>query len=316
MRQLSGEHIQQMMYALARSGRARLLCRPHRFLKQTGFIGLHFFLCSFFFALFILSDNPTPRLLAVNEGYRAETGNFPLTYTLSINVFGDGVVLRSPAKPFYTHGEQVELAATPTHGQTFVSWTGDLEGQTLLTTIAINGNKVITATFSGPYLRLTLDALGVGAIQAEPAQNSYAPGTLVTLRAIPGPGWQFVGWNGNLGANSPLALTIHRDRHIVATFIQQLHTLSLGTYTHGRVVITPHKELYLPRDIVTLTAIPDAGHHFVKWQVGWVGSTMEEVVTDNPAVFSMMANVIYTPHFAESPGGLATLYLPLILNNQ
>lgn len=284
-------------------------------LKQLRFISLHLLFCTIFFGLFSVSSTPTPRLIATGDNQQAATVRLPPTYTLSVTVFGGGVVLRSPAKSSYVYGEQVELTAIPIQGQTFLDWKGDVEGQELSIAFAVERNKAITATFTGAGLSLTLDTLGAGVVQAEPVQDSYTPGAHVTLTAMPGAGWHFAGWNGNLGANNPLVLTMHRDRHIVATFVQLYHTLALGRYTHGQVAITPQKERYLHGDIVTLTAFPDAGYRFAKWQVSQAGSPIEQVVTDNPATFSMLANVIYTPHFADAPNNTATSYLPLIVQN-
>jgi hypothetical protein len=234
------------------------------------------------------------------------------TCTVRVNVFGDGVVLRSPAKPFYMHGEQVELTAVPAEGETFLGWRGELEGSAHSITLTVDGDKAITATFSGPSLSLTLDTVGTGAVQVEPEQENYPPGAQLTLTATPAPGWQFAGWNGNLAANNPLMLTMHRARHIVATFVQLNYTLSLGPYTNGQVVIMQRKERYQHGDMVTLVAHPDAGYRFVAWQVSEVDSTVDTVITDNPVTITITANLTYTPHFTDILDSTTRIYLPVI----
>ncbi|MFN8589699.1 MAG: SdrD B-like domain-containing protein [Candidatus Eisenbacteria bacterium] len=70
------------------------------------------------------------------------------TYTLTVNVVGSGTVAKSPDQATYTHGTAVQLTATPTPPFVFAGWSGDTTGTTNPVTIAMTGNKTITATFS------------------------------------------------------------------------------------------------------------------------------------------------------------------------
>jgi len=75
--------------------------------------------------------------------------------------------------------------------------------------------------------RLTATATGEGNVSVEPAPNagnsvSYAAGTIVTVRQIAGPGWEFAGWSGDVsdgerGADS-VTVAMTRARDIVAVF--------------------------------------------------------------------------------------------------
>ena len=69
-------------------------------------------------------------------------------YTLTINVNGSGSVNRDPNKATYHYGEDVNLTANPATGWQFGSWSGALSGSTNPTTIIMNGNKTVTATFT------------------------------------------------------------------------------------------------------------------------------------------------------------------------
>ena len=72
-----------------------------------------------------------------------------------------------------------------------------------------------TATITFP---LTVRATS-GRIVREPAQNSYAADDLVSLLAVPDPGFEFAGWSGDVGgAENPLFLTMDRAKDVAAAF--------------------------------------------------------------------------------------------------
>jgi YD repeat-containing protein len=70
-------------------------------------------------------------------------------YTLAVNVVGGGTVIRNPNQSNYSAGTSVTLTAFNGFG-TFSEWSGDLTGNTNPTTIIMDGNKSVTATFVAP----------------------------------------------------------------------------------------------------------------------------------------------------------------------
>jgi len=80
--------------------------------------------------------------------YATYTPSAPPQYTLTTNVVGNGTVTLNPAGGTYDSGTVVTVTAAPDSGWQFDGWSGDLSGSTNPTTITMNSNKSVTATFS------------------------------------------------------------------------------------------------------------------------------------------------------------------------
>jgi len=70
-----------------------------------------------------------------------------LTYTLTVNTSGSGIVTRNPDQATYHYGDIVQLTATAQTDWSFTSWSGDLSGYTNPTTVTIDNNKTVNANF-------------------------------------------------------------------------------------------------------------------------------------------------------------------------
>ena len=85
----------------------------------------------------------------------------PVEYTLDVSVTGDGSVILSPDQATYHYGDVVQLTAIPTLGWRFSVWSGDLVGSLNPSTVTIDGNKAVAATFVTNQYTITASA-GVG----------------------------------------------------------------------------------------------------------------------------------------------------------
>src|SRR5204863_424458 len=100
------------------------------------------------------STNPLTLTMIANQSV---TATFAInTYTLSITTVGTGTVAKSPDQPAYDHGTAVQLTATPGTGYHFIGWSGDTTTSTNPVTVAMIGNKSITATFAINTYTLTV----------------------------------------------------------------------------------------------------------------------------------------------------------------
>ena len=77
------------------------------------------------------------------------------TYTLTINTVGSGSVTKNPDQPTYHYGDVVTVTAVPEPFWAFAGWSGNLTGSDNPTSIVIDANKSITATFNATCLSIT-----------------------------------------------------------------------------------------------------------------------------------------------------------------
>lgn len=148
------------------------------------------------------------------------------TYTLEVNVVGNGSVDLNPNAAFYLEGTSVMLTAIPDQDWYFAGWSGDLGGADNPATIMMDDNKVVTVTFTEeePVLvTLTVNVTGSGSVTKSPSAATYISGSVVSLTAMPAVGWQFDAWSGDLmGTTNPSTLVMDADKTVTATFIESM----------------------------------------------------------------------------------------------
>jgi hypothetical protein len=68
---------------------------------------------------------------------------------------------------------------------------------------------------------LAVSEVGNGDVTRDP-EPPYVTGDVVTLIAVPDPGWIFSGWSGDLdGDASPVTLMMDGDKAVTATFVEE-----------------------------------------------------------------------------------------------
>src|SRR5262249_10863003 len=70
------------------------------------------------------------------------------TQTLTIDIQGNGHVVRSPSLARNDYGSTVQLTAQPDSGWVFTGWGGDASGGEPIVTLLMDGDKTVTATFA------------------------------------------------------------------------------------------------------------------------------------------------------------------------
>jgi len=243
-------------------------------------------------------------LLMVTDGEVIVPGT-PVQYTLTVNTTGSGSVTLNPAGGTYDAGTPVQLTAVPAAGWQFDGWGGDLSGSTNPTSITMNSNHTVSATFSQiPTYTLTVNITGSGSVTRNPTGTTYQEGTVVQLTAVPAAGWQFDGWGGDLGGSTnPTSITMNSNHTVTATFSEippDQYALTILTNGSGSVTLNPTGGTYDEGTVVQLTAVPAAGWQFDGWGGDLGGST-------NPTSITMNSNHTVTATFSEIPPDQFTL---------
>ena len=154
----------------------------------------------------------------------------PNTYTITLNTIGSGSISRNSSEP-YVYGQAVNLTASPASSWSFSGWSGNASGKTNPTTIIMDSNKSVTATFVQNTYLLTVNIVGNGTVQRN-ATEPYSYGQAVNLTANPASGWTFQGWSGNLmGKTNPATIIMDANKTATANFAHQDQTEYTVTFT-------------------------------------------------------------------------------------
>ncbi|XHH09006.1 MAG: PQQ-binding-like beta-propeller repeat protein [Candidatus Bathyarchaeia archaeon] len=186
-------------------------------------------------------------------------------YNLTIITSGQGTV--SPGNHTYLSGEIVDLEAINAAGWTFAGWTGDASGSTN-TTITMDGNKTVSATFTQDSYTLTMITIGQGTVN--PGNQTYLSNSVIDLEAFNAAGWTFAGWTGNASGTANTTITMTGNKTVTATFTQDTYYLTMITVGQGTV--TPGNSSYLSGTTIDLEAINQIGWTFDSWS-GAVGDS-------------------------------------------
>ncbi|MDY6839026.1 MAG: InlB B-repeat-containing protein, partial [Thermodesulfobacteriota bacterium] len=163
----------------------------------------------------------------------------PTQYTLTVNTagLGSGTVTLAPPGGTYDEGTVVTLTANADSGSQFTGWSDDLTGDVNPTTITMNTNKTVTASFEPvpTYdLIVTTAGAGSGTVTLVPPGGTYSVDTVVTLTANADSGSDFTGWSDDLtGDVNPTTITMDSDKTVTATFEESVYAYDNDFESYG-----------------------------------------------------------------------------------
>ena len=222
--------------------------------------------------------------LTMNGNHTLEPVFTPITYSLTMITVGSGSVL--PGNQSCSYEQSVDIKAICDAGWTFSGWTGDASGASN-TTITIDSNKTLTATFTQDTYTLTMNTIGTGTVT--PGNQSYLSGSNVNITAAAGAGWTFSNWTGDASGSTNTTLTMTGNRTVTATFTQDTYTLTMITVGSG--FVSPGNQSYLSNSGVDITATSISGWSFSGWSGNATGLSNTTV--------TMFGNLTVTATFTQ-----------------
>ena len=246
--------------------------------------------------------------ITINANTTAVATFTQITYKLTIFHIGNGTVFPVDGESTHNVGESVTLTATPDQGWQFVKW--EINGYSVnsaSTQITINANTNAVATFSRITYKLTVSHVGNGSVSPVDGESTHNAGESVTLTATPDQGWQFEKWeiNGNTTSSSSTQITINANTNAVATFSRITYKLTVSHVGNGSVSPVDGESTHNAGESVTLTATPDQGWQFEKWEInGNTTSSSSTQITINAntnaiATFSRITYKLTVSHFGN-----------------
>jgi uncharacterized repeat protein (TIGR02543 family) len=178
----------------------------------------------------------------------------------------------------------------------------------------MNGNKTVTATFVVSQLvayTLTVNVVGNGTITESPASATYLSGTVVTLTAVPGAGWTFQGWSGDVsGQQNPVNITMNGNKTVTATFSSQAFPGNIDLFTQktpfsGKGPNRPsdafqQQELLILYALVTFAGQPIA-NKVVGFQVNGPANSLQNITVIGAATTNASGIAVYSFRIPTAP---------------
>ena len=204
------------------------------------------------------TDTNVTANLSVTANFAIDT--FTLTYTAGT---GGTITGTTPQTANYgTDGSSV--TAVPNAGYHFIDWSdGVLTAARTDTNISANIN--VTANFAIDTFTLTYTAGANGSITGISPQTVAhgASGTEVT--AVPNTGYHFVSWSDGVLTAARTDANVTSDITVTATFAITSYTLTYTAGANGSVTGELSQTVNHAASGTAVTAVPDAGYHFVDW---------------------------------------------------
>jgi uncharacterized repeat protein (TIGR02543 family) len=184
------------------------------------------------------------------------------------------------------------VTAVPAAGYSFIQWS---DGSTVnpRTDTNVIGNINVTAAFSLNTFTLTYTAGANGSITGiSPQTVSYgANGTTVT--AVPAANYHFVQWSDGSTVNPRTDTGVTANVSVTASFSIDTFSLTYTAGANGSITGTSPQTVNYGANGTAVTAVPNAGYHFVQWDDG--------VFTNTRTDTNVTANVSVTASFDPNP---------------
>jgi len=248
------------------------------------------------------ASGQSPTVQVTMKGSETVIAYFIKTYTLSVSATPSNGGSISPGNSVFDAGQNVTLIASASTYYQFDGWGGDISGNSSSTTVVMNADKTIIASFSkiSYSLQTSVGAQGGGTVL--PTSGTFDAGTTVTVTASPAQGYRFNHWEGSdSSTNAILSLLMDSGKNLTA-FFTQVFNLTVSVNPNGDGSVNINSGSYDDGSVVNLnattTTFPYAFDH-------WTGTDNDNV---NSTTVTMSADKAVTAYFKQlSPGTQQTL---------
>ena len=237
-------------------------------------------------------------------------------YTLSIGVspIEGGTTNPSPGSHSYLAGTVVTVSASANPGYEFSHWSGDVTGTSSTINVTMDGNKSVTANFTGGRmytLTILANPAEGGTTNPPPGAYIYPAGTSVTIGASPAAEWLFVNWSGDAsGSSTTTNVVMNADKVAVANFTR-FYTLTIDAVPpQGGTTLPPPGSYSFERgSVVTVSAQTAEGWSLAGWAGDATGadSTINVTMDGNKSISAVFVRYHTLTIRADPPEGGATI---------
>jgi uncharacterized repeat protein (TIGR02543 family) len=165
-------------------------------------------------------------------------------YSLTITKVGGGTVTTNPTGSSFAPNTSVTLTAAASSGYTFTGWSGAVTGTTNPTTITMNGNKAVTATFTSNNPSASFDLLANGLWESfkdsfgstvTMTKSSTSVATTWTMVKNPANDWSYIGIDsyaadGSFAGLTSIVLTYTSSKPLIISLTDPLLTSNGDDY--------------------------------------------------------------------------------------
>ena len=231
-----------------------------------------------------VEDSSAATTTVTMDGDKTVTANFTdIAYTLNVQSPSNGTISLKPTSTGNIYGEGTVVTVTaspaPDSHYLFSEWTGDLTGAVSPTTITIDEDKTIGATFveCTKILTMAISPSNSGSTDPAAGENIQTCDEIVPITATPASGYYFVNWTGSEDIEDPNArsttVTMDEGKSVTANFVEISYTLTMGTSGNGTTTPVAGDHEYGEGAVVSITANPGSGYVFSSWTGDVASST-------------------------------------------
>jgi hypothetical protein len=187
----------------------------------------------------------------------------------------------------YIKDSEITISAMPKSGYRFMYW--DDRNTQNPRTVTLTKDTVLTAIFAidAPGMYHVSVFVNNSNMGTTTGSGDYPEDTTVTITAMPNLDCYFFHWQDG-DTQNPRSITITQDTIYTAIF-GKIYTVTVSANNPAWGSVTG-EGTYNNDSIVTISATPNIGYHFLQWQDG---------NTDNPRIITLIQDTAFIAEFVE-----------------